>query len=59
MAHSLNLRTIAEFVEDAETFAMLRAFGVDCGQGHYVGEPEPIPGRVAPGRPAASVGRLR
>jgi diguanylate cyclase (GGDEF)-like protein/PAS domain S-box-containing protein len=56
MAHSLNLRTIAEFVEDAWTLEMLTDFGVDCGQGHFVGEPEPIPNYVAP-RPAASAGR--
>jgi diguanylate cyclase (GGDEF)-like protein/PAS domain S-box-containing protein len=53
MAHSLKLRTIAEFVEDAETLEMLTDYGVDCGQGHYVGEPEPIPAPAAP-HPAAS-----
>jgi len=56
MAHSLSLRTIAEFVEDAETLEMLTAYGVDCGQGHHVGRPEPIPDLVIP-RPAASAGR--
>jgi EAL domain-containing protein (putative c-di-GMP-specific phosphodiesterase class I) len=55
MAHSLNLRTIAEFVEDAETLQMLSGYGVDCAQGHYVGEPEPIHGRAAP-RPVAPAG---
>jgi diguanylate cyclase (GGDEF)-like protein/PAS domain S-box-containing protein len=57
MAHSLKLRTIAEFVEDAETLDMLTRYGVDCGQGHYVGEPEPIP-RPATHRPAASASGL-
>jgi EAL domain-containing protein (putative c-di-GMP-specific phosphodiesterase class I) len=56
MAHSLRLRTIAEFVEDAETLEMLIDFGVDCGQGHYVGLPKPIPTLWAPPR-AASAGR--
>ena len=56
MAHSLRLRTIAEFVEDATTLGMLTEYGVDCGQGHYVGQPEPIPDLLAP-RPAASAGR--
>jgi len=55
MAHSLSLRTIAEFVEDAATLEMLTAYGVDCAQGNYVGQPEPIPDLVAP-RPAASAG---
>jgi diguanylate cyclase (GGDEF)-like protein/PAS domain S-box-containing protein len=56
MAHSLNLCTIAEFVEDAETLEMLIDFGVDCGQGHYIGAPKPVP-RVLVPRPAASAGR--
>ncbi|HWF36074.1 MAG TPA: EAL domain-containing protein [Solirubrobacteraceae bacterium] len=56
MAHSLKLRTIAEFVEDARTLEMLTAYGVDCGQGNFVGEPEPIPDLIAP-RSAASAGR--
>jgi EAL domain-containing protein (putative c-di-GMP-specific phosphodiesterase class I) len=56
MAHSLNLQTIAEFVEDARTLEMLTDYGVDCGQGHFIGTPEPIPHLTAP-RPAASAGR--
>ena len=56
MAHSLGLRTIAEFVEDGETLAMLVDYGVDCGQGHFVGEPEPIPSLIAPS-PRAAAGR--
>jgi diguanylate cyclase (GGDEF)-like protein/PAS domain S-box-containing protein len=56
MAHSLNLRTIAEFVEDAWTLEILTEYGVDCGQGHFVGEPEPVPNQIVP-RPAASAGR--
>jgi diguanylate cyclase (GGDEF)-like protein/PAS domain S-box-containing protein len=56
MARSLKLRTIAEFVEDERTLEMLTAYGVDCGQGHYVGEPEPIPDLLAVS-PAASVAR--
>lgn len=55
MAHSLGLRTIAEFVEDAETMAMLLEYGVDCGQGRFVGEPEPIPS-LAESHPAAAAG---
>jgi diguanylate cyclase (GGDEF)-like protein/PAS domain S-box-containing protein len=56
MAHSLKLRTIAEFVEDARTLEMLTDYGVDCAQGHFVGTPEPIPHLNAP-RAAASAGR--
>jgi EAL domain-containing protein (putative c-di-GMP-specific phosphodiesterase class I) len=56
MAHSLNLRTIAEFVEDPETLAMLADYGVDCAQGNFVGEPEAIPALAAP-RPTATAAR--
>lgn len=40
VAHSLGKRTVAEGVEDAETLALLREYGVDCAQGFYVGKPE-------------------
>jgi EAL domain-containing protein (putative c-di-GMP-specific phosphodiesterase class I) len=35
-------RTIAEGVEDAETAALLRRFGVDFAQGHLYGAAAPI-----------------
>jgi EAL domain-containing protein (putative c-di-GMP-specific phosphodiesterase class I) len=34
--------TIAEFVGDEETMALLRAYGVDYAQGFAVGRPEPV-----------------
>jgi EAL domain-containing protein (putative c-di-GMP-specific phosphodiesterase class I) len=40
---SLNLETIAERVETAETAAMLRRLGVDFGQGYHYGRPEAEP----------------
>jgi diguanylate cyclase (GGDEF)-like protein/PAS domain S-box-containing protein len=43
IAGSLGLRTVAEFVEDRETLELLTEYGIDCGQGRYVGDPEPIP----------------
>jgi diguanylate cyclase (GGDEF)-like protein len=42
VAHSLGKRTVAEGVEDKETLEVLRAYGVDCAQGWFVGPPEPI-----------------
>jgi EAL domain-containing protein (putative c-di-GMP-specific phosphodiesterase class I) len=39
VAKGLRKTTIAECVEDAETFEMLREFGVDCVQGHYMERP--------------------
>jgi EAL domain-containing protein (putative c-di-GMP-specific phosphodiesterase class I) len=54
VAHSLGKRTVAEGVEDEETLEVLRAYGVDCAQGWFVGPPEPI---VAPDRAPISPSR--
>jgi diguanylate cyclase (GGDEF)-like protein len=43
VAHVANLRTIAEFVEDAAVIDVLRAIGVDFAQGYAIGRPEPVP----------------
>jgi len=42
LAKSLGKRTIAEFVEDASTLALLREIGVDCAQGFHIGRPQPL-----------------
>lgn len=39
VAKGLGKRTVAEFVEDAETLALLREFGVDFAQGYHIGRP--------------------
>jgi EAL domain-containing protein (putative c-di-GMP-specific phosphodiesterase class I) len=41
MAHSLNLTTIAEGVENAEVLAVLRQFGCDEAQGYHFARPLP------------------
>jgi EAL domain-containing protein (putative c-di-GMP-specific phosphodiesterase class I) len=41
-ARGLGKRTIAEYVEDAETVALLRELGVDMVQGFYIGVPIPL-----------------
>lgn len=38
----MNLLTIAELVEDAETLHRLRQIGVDFAQGYYCGRPIPL-----------------
>ena len=43
MAKSLNIRTIAEFVENEEIFNKLKDLGVDYVQGYYVGRPDRVP----------------
>jgi EAL domain-containing protein (putative c-di-GMP-specific phosphodiesterase class I) len=42
MAGQFGLRTVAEGVEDAETLAMVREFGVDLAQGFGIGRPKPL-----------------
>ena len=41
LAHDLGLAVMAEGVETAEQAAMLRALGVDLGQGFYFARPLP------------------
>ncbi|WP_297527945.1 putative bifunctional diguanylate cyclase/phosphodiesterase [Thiohalobacter sp.] len=41
VARGLGIRTIAEYVESAEAFALLRRIGVDYVQGYFVGRPQP------------------
>lgn len=39
VAHALGKKTIAESVENEETLILLREFGVDYAQGHFIGRP--------------------
>ncbi|HTJ94857.1 MAG TPA: EAL domain-containing protein [Pararobbsia sp.] len=41
IAHSMGRKTIAEYVEDRDTFMALREMGVDFVQGYYFGRPQP------------------
>jgi diguanylate cyclase (GGDEF)-like protein/PAS domain S-box-containing protein len=62
IARGMGKQTIAEFVADQETVAVLTRLGVDYGQGYFLGRPEPlafptpVPGQAwrapaFPGRP--------
>jgi len=42
VAQGLGMKTVAEFVEDAETVEFLRAYGVDFAQGYHIGRPAPV-----------------
>ena len=42
IAQGLAKKTVAEFVGDQETSSQLRKLGVDCAQGYYIGEPQPV-----------------
>lgn len=49
VARGLSKRTVAEFVENEETLAMLRQFGVDMVQGYYLDKPQEMhPAVVGP-----------
>lgn len=41
--HALGKKTIAEFIQDPESLAILRGHGVEFGQGNYFGRPVPVP----------------
>ncbi len=38
----LGVKTVAAFVEDAETLAKLAEMGIDCVQGYFIGAPRPL-----------------
>ncbi len=42
ICQSLDIHSIAEFVESKEVLNILEAYGVDMAQGYYVGKPEPL-----------------
>jgi PAS domain S-box-containing protein len=53
LARGFGQKTVAEGVEDAETLALLREFGVDYAQGYFLGRPAPLAETVeAPGHRA-------
>jgi len=43
IGHVMGLKTIAEYVEDAEALQCLKDIGVDFAQGFWLHEPEPVP----------------
>lgn len=38
----LDIKVVAEFVEDEKTFETLKNLGIDWFQGYYFSEPKPI-----------------
>lgn len=53
VAKAFGLKTVAEFVEDAETAEILGTMGVDFAQGYYYGKP--MQEIAAPAQPALTV----
>jgi diguanylate cyclase (GGDEF)-like protein len=48
IAQTANLKTIAEFVENDEVLAHVRAIGIDYAQGYAIAEPAPLEDLVFP-----------
>lgn len=42
VAQLMRVRTVAEYVENAQTLEMLRALGVDYAQGYHIHSPQPL-----------------
>ncbi|MFN3568091.1 MAG: EAL domain-containing protein [Caldimicrobium sp.] len=42
IAKELDIKTVAEYVEDGETMELLHNLGIDYAQGYYIGKPEPM-----------------
>jgi diguanylate cyclase (GGDEF)-like protein/PAS domain S-box-containing protein len=42
LAKTLNLQTIAEYVQDKETVQFLTETGIEYAQGYFIGKPEPL-----------------
>ena len=42
IGHVMNIKTVAEFVEDDAITSRLRQLGVDYGQGYGLGRPETL-----------------
>jgi PAS domain S-box-containing protein len=57
LARGFGHQTIAEGVEDAETLALLRVYGVDYAQGFHIGLPAPAEGRRLSSARSSSNGR--
>jgi diguanylate cyclase (GGDEF)-like protein len=47
IARASGRRTVAEGIEDVLALDMLRRFGVDCGQGYYLGRPAALSAEAA------------
>jgi EAL domain-containing protein (putative c-di-GMP-specific phosphodiesterase class I) len=43
IAHGFGKKTVAEFVENAETLELLNTYGIDYAQGYHIGRPAPRP----------------
>lgn len=57
VARVMELETVAEFVQDDESLALLRDLGVHWGQGYLLGEPAPLVDQLVQPDPAVAAGQ--
>jgi len=53
VGHTMNLKVIAEYVENAEIVEILSEMGVDYGQGYHISKPKPLTDMLKPHLQAA------
>jgi EAL domain-containing protein (putative c-di-GMP-specific phosphodiesterase class I) len=46
VARVFKVRTLAEFIENEETYRVMKNLGVSLGQGYFIGKPAPEPKEV-------------
>jgi diguanylate cyclase (GGDEF)-like protein len=47
VARAFKLRTLAEFIENEETYRLMKSIGVSLGQGYFIGKPPPEPKEIS------------
>jgi len=57
VGHSMNLKIIAEYVEDNKIIALLRKMGVDYGQGYGISKPMPLTEMIQPHLPPKTLAK--
>jgi len=48
VGHTMNLKIIAEYVENAEIVEILQEMGIDYGQGYHISKPKPLTDMLKP-----------
>jgi len=54
LGHKLNMRVVAEGIEDVDGLNLLSAIGCDFAQGYYIGRPKPASELALPDMPGAT-----
>lgn len=48
VGHTMNLKVIAEYVENKEIVELLQKMGIDYGQGYHISKPKPLTDMIKP-----------